>query len=366
MVLNGEMVIGKEMFPVKERELVRWGVLKASLFIYESGIHAVKLENQLGYLVVLPYKGQQIWEAVFYGRDIKMKSKFDEPKNVDGIAHTYGGFLYHCGALRTGNPGKDDTHPLHGELPYADFDQARLLFGRDEKGQYIGLTSQFQYNDAFASHYYRAYPVVKIYDNSALMDVSIKIDNLSSYPMEHMYMTHINFRPINHGHVVQPVDWKPEFIQLRENTPAHSKDIPLSQDYVKFINTIKTNPEYLQTIRPEDPYLPEVVLYLKSPKTDSEGWTHFLQVHPDGSGDYVSYRPDELDHATRWIIRNRDREAFGLLLPGTCDPEGYTHEKAAGNVRLIPEQGSVTHHVVTGALDPGQTADMQKKIEALR
>ena len=78
--------------------------------------------------------------------------------------------------------------------------------------------------------------------------------------------------------MIQPVSWSPEFIKLRESTPAHSKDIPLSEEYIQFVNTIKTNPERMQTILPEDPYFPELVIYLKSPKTDDQGWTHFLPV----------------------------------------------------------------------------------------
>ena len=365
MAYQGEVIIRKEMFHYKEMELMKREALKASLFIFDSGIHAIKLENELGYITVLPYKGQQIWDAVFYGRSIKMLSKFDEPKNVESIANTYGCFMYHCGALRTGNPGKEDTHPLHGELPYANFDHPRLLFGEDEKGFYLAITGEFQYNDAFTSNYYRAYPIVKIHSQSSLLDISIQIDNLSDYPMEHMYMTHINFRPIDYGKMIQPVPWNTEFIKLRESIPTHSKDIPMSKEYIQFVNTIKTNPERMQTILPEDPYFPELVIYLKSPKTDDRGWTHFLHVHPNGSGDYVSYRPDQLDHATRWIIRNRDREAYGFLLPGTCDPEGHTHEKAAGNVRIIPEKSSVKYHIIAGALDPNRTKEMQDKIEKL-
>ncbi|NMC58661.1 MAG: DUF4432 domain-containing protein, partial [Candidatus Methanofastidiosa archaeon] len=88
MDFQGEVIIRKEMFHEKEMELLKWKALKASLFIYTSGIHAIKLENELGYITILPYKGHQIWDAVFYGRSIKMLSKFDEPKNVESIANT--------------------------------------------------------------------------------------------------------------------------------------------------------------------------------------------------------------------------------------------------------------------------------------
>jgi hypothetical protein len=33
---------------------------------------------------------------------------------------------------------------------------------------------------------------------------------------------------------------------------------------------------------------------------DEEGWAHSLQVHPDGSADYVRHRPTELDKSMRY------------------------------------------------------------------
>lgn len=62
---------------------------------------------------------------------------------------------------------------------------------------------------------------------------------------------------------------------------------------------------------------------------------------------------------------NLDREACGLILPATCEPEGYTHQIAAGNVRMIPPQDSVSFHITTGALNPGQTENMARTIESL-
>ena len=59
MAFQGEVIIRKEMFHEKEMELLKWKALKASLFIYASGIHAIKLENELGYITILPYKGHQ-------------------------------------------------------------------------------------------------------------------------------------------------------------------------------------------------------------------------------------------------------------------------------------------------------------------
>ena len=67
MAFQGEVIIRKEMFHYKEMELVKGKALKASLFIFESGIHAVKLENELGYITVLPYKGSKSGMRFFMG-----------------------------------------------------------------------------------------------------------------------------------------------------------------------------------------------------------------------------------------------------------------------------------------------------------
>jgi hypothetical protein len=70
----------QEMFMSKERLLVESGELTASLFLFDSGVAAVRLANSRGELVMLPFQGQQIWSASFDGRNLTMKSMFDEPK----------------------------------------------------------------------------------------------------------------------------------------------------------------------------------------------------------------------------------------------------------------------------------------------
>ena len=65
MSINGNIHLRKSFFSEKERVLADFGELKAIIFIYESGVHAVRLENQKGHIIVLPFKGQQVWDAVF-------------------------------------------------------------------------------------------------------------------------------------------------------------------------------------------------------------------------------------------------------------------------------------------------------------
>jgi len=321
----------KNYFTEKECTFVDFDSFKAALFIYQSGVHGVKLENESGYIIVLPFKEQQIWDAFFHGRRLTMKSTFPQPRDVNFFLDTYGCFLMHCGARRMGCPGPEDDHPLHGELPYADYDAAEILVDEDEKGKYIGISGVYEYKRAFGDKY-QACPLIKLHGES-LLDVSITIENQSNYPMELMYLCHINFRPVDYGRIVQSADWTSKYIELRQSFPEHIK---VSQEFIDFLNKLKSEPKLTEVIKPEDEYDPEVVFFLRCPKVDAEGWSHFTQVHPDGSADYVGYKPEELDHCTRWISRTKNQKALGIAFPATSDPEGYTAEKKKGSVKEIP------------------------------
>jgi hypothetical protein len=90
-----------------------------------------------------------------------------------------------------------------------------------------------------------------------------------------------------------------------------------------------------------------------------------MQVHPDGSADYIRYKPDELDHNTRWISRTEDQAGLGLALPATCDPEGYSAEKKKGNIKEIPASSSVSFSVVAGHLNQEEANEMETHINKI-
>ena len=79
-------------FSERERVLVEHGPLTASAFRYDSGVVALRLKNELGELVMLPFQGQQIWSAEFGGRDLTMKSMFSQPTATRSYLENYGGF----------------------------------------------------------------------------------------------------------------------------------------------------------------------------------------------------------------------------------------------------------------------------------
>jgi hypothetical protein len=356
-----EVSLRKNDFIDKARTFIDLDSLKATLFLYESGVHGVKIANENGHIIVLPFKGQQIWNAFFYGRYLNMKTMYQQPKNTDFFLNTYGCFVMHCGPLRMGCPGPEDDHILHGELPYADYDEAALVVREDEKGTYIGVTGVYDYNRAFGDKYH-AQPLVKLYEGSSLVDISVTIENYSHYPMELMYMCHVNFRPVEYGRIVQSVDWTKENMELRTVIPEHVK---ASQSFIDFLAKLEETPKLTEVIRPEDEYNPEIAFFIHSPKVDENGWSHYMQVHPDGSADYIRYKPEELDHNTRWISRTQDQAGLGLALPATCDPEGYTAEKRKGNIKEIPARSSVSFSVVAGYLNQEEAKEMEIHINKI-
>jgi Domain of unknown function (DUF4432) len=353
--------LSKSSFPVREIKFVEYGGLAAHLFTYDSGVQAVKLANDQGYIVLLPYMGQQVWNAFFGGRFLNMKAMYPEPRSVDNFLESYGCFVMHCGPLRMGCPGPEDHHPLHGTLPAARFDRADLVLGEDEQGKYLGLSGVLDRNTAFAEKY-RACPLVKLHEGSSLVDIQMTIENYSHYPMELMYMCHVNFRPVEYGRIVQSVDWTQEGMKLRKTIPEH---VSVSEGFRDFMARLDENPRLTEVIKPEDEYNPEVVFFVQSPHVDEQGWSHFMQVHPDGSADYIRYKPEELDHSARWISRTEDQAGLGLALPATCDPEGYTAEKRKGNIKMVPGQTSVSFSAVAGYLGTKAAQEMEKKINRI-
>ncbi|GAB4534023.1 MAG: aldose 1-epimerase family protein [Anaerolineae bacterium] len=349
-----------QFFGERERVLVEAGSLSASTFMFDSGVCGLRLRNASGQLVMLPFQGQQIWSAEFGGRNLTMKSMFDEPRPTRQYLETYGGFLLHCGMTSMGVPTKEDTHPLHGELPNAPYQKAYLLVGQDDKGPYLALGGVYQHTVAF-NHNYIAEPQVRLYAGASLIWVAMTVTNLKQSEMEFMYLAHANFRPVDNGRLVYSAPCTPEHVRVRRSIPAH---IQPPSGYAKFLDELARQPEKHNLLSPELPFNPEVVFFIDY-LADEEGWAHSLQIHPDGSADYIRHRPDQLDKGIRWISRTGDQDALGLILPATAEPEGYLAEKAKGNIRLLPPQGKFYFELEMGFLPPSEARQMEEKINQI-
>lgn len=349
-----------DYFSPAERPFLQRGELSASLFRYPSGVAAIRLGNSRGELVMLPFQGQQIWSAEFDGRNITMQSMFDQPRPTQNYLETYGGFLLHCGATAMGVPMGEDTHPVHGELPNAPFQQAWLVCGEDERGEYIALGGEYRHTVAF-NHNYNAHPLVKLYAGEARCVINLTVTNLKRTPMEFMYLAHVNFRPVDNGELVYSAHATPEHVRIRKSIPDHVRPGP---GYREFMDELEHHPERHHVLRPDLAFDPEIVFTIDY-LADSAGWGHTMQLYPDGSADFISHRPEQLDKGVRWICRTPDQDALGMVLPATAEPEGYHAEKAKGHIKIIPAGGSYSVEMEAGVLSPAEAKVMAKHIETV-
>ena len=347
-------------FSEAEKTLAEFNSLSASTFLFSTGVAGLRLVNEVGQIVVLPFQGQQIWDAQFYGRTLTMKSMFEQPYPTTDYLNTYGGFAIHCGATAMGVPTAEDSHPLHGELPNAPYQTAQLLIGEDERGPYLGVTGTYQYTVAF-NHNYIARPLVKLYANSSQMPLSMTVKNLKRSEMELMYLAHVNFRPVDNGRLVYSAPCTPEHVRVRSSIPSHIRP---PEGYREFLGELEANPEQHNLLKLDLAFDPEVVFFVDY-LTDDAGWAHSMQVHPDGSADFISHRPSELDHGVRWISRTVDQDCLGIILPATAEPEGYTAEKAKGNIKVLPPGGEFHCDMEVGALSPVEARQLAEKINRI-
>ena len=359
--MNGTIRLSKENFSHCPKELLKIGSISVTTFCYPSGVEGLRIKNNIGYIVLLPYQGQQIWDAVFFNRNLKMKNLFTDPVPTRELLGSYGAFLFHCGARRMGTPGPDDDHQLHGELPGMAYDDAWIEFGEKDGRNFVALSGVYHYVQAFGDKY-DAVPIVRIFEDSTIVEVEMNITNLASKPMDLMYMLHVNFAPGDNAEIVQAAQWTPEDMVLRTSIPSH---VTPTKEYLALLDEMKNNPGKTRVIRPEDSYDPEVVYFINNLRSDENGETHMLQKHADGTADYIAYNPAVFDHTVRWILIHDDQKVNAMALPATCGPEGYTREKEKGTIKSLAPGETKTFSVKVGALNPEAAKSMSDKIEKL-
>ncbi len=344
-------------FTRAETLLAQHGALKIFIYRYASGVAALRISNTVGEIIMLPFHGQQIWDAKFYGRRLTMRSMFDEPVNSGDYLSNYGGFLLHCGVTAMGNPGPGDTHPLHGELPNAIYQYAELTFGEDESGAYVEVSGSYRHTVAF-THNYVAEPRIRMNENNGRIAMHLEVKNLKATPMDVMYLAHVNFKPVDGAKLSDTASDDPSNVNVRDKFPAFFKTTP---QYLAFIKSLQKNPKLHREMTKGKSFDPELVMGLTF-KSDKQGWAHSMQALPDGTADFISHKPIELPRGVRWITRTPNQDAIGIYLPATAEADGYTAEKAKGNVLSIEAGQSFKCSLEFGALDAKDTATMKNMV----
>lgn len=349
----------RSSFSEVERPLCEMGAFQVSTFAYPSGIAAVRVRNTRGEMIILPFKGQQIWRAMFDGRDLTMKSMFDEPVDTMTYLETYGAFMIHCGLTGLGAPGPTDSHPLHGELPNAPFQSAWIDL--DEAAETITIGGSYRHIVAFSTNYL-ATAQIRLGEDSALLDVSLAVENLKRTPMDLMYLAHANFRPVDHGVLHYTACYDAESVRVRRSVPAHISPKP---DYMAFIEQLAKDPTPHHRLHPDLAFDPEVVFAIDM-LADTDGLAHAIQKHPDGSADYIGFRPSQAPLCMRWVCRTPDQDGLGIAFPSTSEVEGYAAEKAKGHVVELAGGDVWRIDMRMGLLTPDEAGEMESTIEKVR
>jgi hypothetical protein len=348
----------KSLFGEKEKTILEHGRLRASAFAFGSGVEAVRITSSRGEIVMLPFQGQQIWSAAFDGRELTMRSMFAEPALTRDYLATYGAFLVHCGISAMGVPGPEDHHPLHGELPNAPYGAAFLEVGDDADGAFVALGGRYQHIAAFNRNY-AAEPLVSLHEGSSLLDISLRVTNHMHVDMDLMYMMHVNFRPLDGGRLVYTA--RPKDVKPHVSLPSHMQSSGSGGRLMEFLKKLESDPSGHHLLKPELCFDPEIVFTIRY-QEDHEGWAHSMQVHPDGYASYFRHRPQELEYGIRWIARNADQDALGLVLPATAEHKGRAAAVAKGQLKILAGGASVEYHAQAGLLRPEDAKEMEKKI----
>ncbi|XBS67901.1 DUF4432 family protein [Acerihabitans sp. KWT182] len=344
---HAALTLKKTFFSSSPMEIARSDGCSAELFTYETGIEAIRLKNRRGYLVVLPYYGQMIWQARFDDIDLAMSSGFNAPRPAMDIVGTYGCFIYHSGLLRNGNPGERDHHPLHGEMPLAPMDRAGIEIGEDENGKWMAVVGEREYIMGFGDHY-MARPRVLIRPDQSTFEIRMEVENLGLDPMDLMYMCHANFAFVEGGRIVQPTGFGNKDTVIRTSVPAI---VQANDDYLAHLARMKEDPSATEVIDTALGVDPELVFYLKNLKKAQDGLVHVMLRRPTGDAFVVAYDPDEFSHLVRWILANNKQKVCAFAMPATCGVEGHYAEKRLGNVRSLPGGKSAGFKIKLGYLN---------------
>lgn len=307
----------RELFCEKERILFKSDGLEVTAFKYDTGVEALRIVNNKGYIIVLPWYGQMIWDANFDDLDLKLDSFFRKPYPSSNITGTYGCFAFHSGLLANGCPGPEDNHPLHGEFPCTGILETWLEI-RDE---HISIIGTHEYLEGFG-HHYRAQPSITMKKNCSLLKIDMAVTNLSNIlQMPLQYMCHINYRFFEGAVFSQNIP-DTAFI-LRQSIPEHVRP---TQQWLDFNSRILSGDIKLEGTAHAELYDPEIVSFADYVQKYTDNAKFYMQL-PSGIKILTEFNTHQFTHVTRWILNNSDMRVAAYALPATCRPEGA---KAAG------------------------------------
>ena len=351
----------KEFFTEKEFVIAENGTLMATAFRFSTGVEALRIENECGYYVILPFMGQQLWDFNFGGRSLKMETTVKEP--VPGVKYlmTYGGFLYHCGINSFGAP--DAEHPQHGEIPNVEYQSAYLDAGCDENGKYFAVGGTYAYDVAFVKKYDFS-PECRLYEGANKVRVNVKLENKRAEPMEYMYLCHINFRPFNGARLVYSVPRDLDHIMIHKIVPD-TLPLDAQKKLSGYMEKLEGDLSVMDKVGNDDEcYIPEICFKMTY-VPDEEGRGHTMQYIEGDGACYVSHPVDALPHPVRWISRTPTEDAMGMILPATSEHLGYEYSKKKGYIKYLDGFSTLEFFMEVGFISDKEAKAVEAKINKL-
>ncbi len=346
-----KVYLKEEMFTDREFVLVENKNLKATAFRYSTGVAALKVENERGYFIILPFMGQQIWRMNFDGRDLTMKTTFEEPIPNVLYLQTYGGFLYHCGISSVGAP--DESHLQHGEIPNIKYKEAYIITDEDEKGAYMTVGGCLDFNIGFVKRF-MFMPACTLRAGEALVNVSSELKNMRKNPMEYAYLCHINFAPIDGAKLYYNAELK----TVHKGIPEQME--PSAKEKLKtFMDNLEKDIHCADVVGLEDQiYEPEICSTMMY-----QGKVGQTLQYKEGVGAcYVKHDVEAMPYAIRWISRTECEDAMGMVLPCTCEHLGYKYVKENNQIKYLNGNSSVFFNLTAGWVDDEEAKEIIKSI----
>lgn len=357
--MTGKIYLYEELFERTPKTIFESESFSAEIFKYSTGVSAVTIENSKGYITSLPFMGQMIWDTEFLGRNMVMKSIFDEPEFCrEAYGESYGCFLMHCGLTAVGIPSEGENHARHGELPFAKYRESYILLGEDDGGKYISIGGVYGYKRAYVANYDFTVEY-KLYEDASTFEIITNIKNKKDSPLEYFYLSHINYAQVIGS-------------QLRANAKARSEEekaaIPSAYPdgadgaTLEYLKSLEADPSKMDVSDENVALCTPEFSFLYTCEEDKDGFAHTLEIMPDGHAFYVRHRPEELPVTIRWIGKTGDEASMGMVLPSTAPHTGYKSCVENGYARYLASGEDVTFCITAGVLSPEETKEIEKKI----
>lgn len=326
-----------EQFDHYSQELLRNEHFTVNSYKFSSGIEAITIKNDRGFVTILPFYGQMIWDAEFDGVSLKMSNMFSEPQYGHDITDTYGCFAFHSGLLSNGCPSAEDTHIMHGEMSCAKMNKAWL----EIEGDIISLCGAREYVKGFGDHY-MAKPSVTLIAGQSFFDIHMEVTNLGSVAMPLQYMCHLNYAYIDDATFEQNIP--SDAFQLRQTIPAHVKP---TEQWLNYTKKLSDNPSHFSKLNEPQFYDPEIVFFVDNIAQYTDK-AEFFMKSPNGNRFVTRFSSNQFNYATRWILYNGDQKVAAFILPSTCRPEGFLAAKKNGSLIMLGAGETKTFRVSTG------------------